>query len=287
MRIFSINNLILLPPAFPFDVGINTYLAFNRSQSPISTNMDDNLDKEKEKGIDTTATLTADEAFFVTFTEPFDSENPKDWPTLRKWAATGVLSSTGFNRIMVSTIMAPALPTIALELHMSNVESVMAMSVYLLATAFGPLLIGPLSEIYGRKPVLHTTNIWFLIWNIVCGFAHNKGVLISARLLAGFGASAIYALGGGVLGDVWRPEQRGRSLGLYMLIPLLAAAIGPIVGGFITVTTTWRVRKQHSLSLNPITPYFSPSALCYHLCSGCSPFLLNWELFLSFLPEIC
>jgi MFS family permease len=101
---------------------------------------------------------------------------------------------------MVSTIMAPALPTIARELHMSNVESVMAMSVYLLASAFGPLLIGPMSEVFGRKPVLHITNVWFLIWNIVCGFANSKGLLIAARLLAGLGASAIYALGSGVLG---------------------------------------------------------------------------------------
>lgn len=123
---------------------------------------------------------------------------------------------------------------------MSNTEAVMAMSVYLLATAFGPLVIGPLSEVYGRKPVLHATNIWFLVWNIVCGFSRNKAELLAARFLAGFGASAIYALGGGVLGDVWRPEQRGRSLGLYLLIPLLGAAVGPILGGFIIESTTWR-----------------------------------------------
>ena len=193
-----------------------------------------------EKGESTLATPTPNEAFLVTFAAPIDSENPKDWPSLRKWTVTGILSATGFNRIMISTIMAPALSTIACELQMSNVESVMAMSVYLLATAFGPLLIGPLSEVYGRRPVLHATNIWFLIWNIACGFAHSKGVLIAARLLAGFGASAIYALAGGVLGDIWRPEHRGRSLGLYILIPLLAAAVGPIIGGFITEGTTWR-----------------------------------------------
>ena len=111
----------------------------------------------------------------VTFTTPHDADDPKDWPTARKWAVTGVLSATGFNRIMVSTIMAPALTTISRDLHMSSVESVMALSVYLLATAFGPLLIGPLSEIYGRKPLLHATNVWFLVWNVVCGFANSGG----------------------------------------------------------------------------------------------------------------
>jgi MFS family permease len=130
---------------------------------------------------------------------------------------------------MVSTIMAPAISTIAQELDMNSAESVMALSIYLLATAFGPLIIGPLSEVYGRAPILHASNVWFLVWNIVCGFAKNKETLIAARFLAGFGASAIYALAGGVLGDIWRPEQRGKSLGIYLLIPLLGAAVGMVV----------------------------------------------------------
>jgi multidrug resistance protein len=186
------------------------------------------------------AASTSDDQYLVNFSAGFDYVDPKDWPSRKKWIVTSVLSVTGFNRIMVSTIMAPALSTIAQEIHMSSTEAVMTMSVYLLATAFGPLVIGPLSEVHGRKPVLHATNIWFLVWNIVCGFSRNKGELLAARLLAGLGASAVYALGGGVLGDVWRPEQRGRSLGLYMLIPLLGAAVGPILGGVIIERTTWR-----------------------------------------------
>jgi MFS family permease len=171
-------------------------------------------------------TTKLEDPYLVTFTPSFDVDTPKDWPSGRKWAVTDVLSATGFNRIMVSTIMAPALTTIAKELDMSSAESVMALSIYLLATAFGPLVIGPLSEVYGRSKVLHTSNMWFLVWNIVCGFANNKETLIAARFLAGFGASSIYALSGGVLTDVWRPEQRGKSLSTYLLIPLLGAAVG-------------------------------------------------------------
>ncbi|KAL2402244.1 putative efflux pump mfs2 [Exophiala dermatitidis] len=178
--------------------------------------------------------------YLVRFDEAFHCGNPQDWSLARKWAVTSVLSVTGFNRILVSTIMAPALSSIAVEFHMNQVESVMGLSAYLLATAFGPLVIGPLSELYGRQPVLHTTNVWFLLWNVVCGFAPNKGVLIAARFLSGFGASAVYVLASGVLGDVWRADQRGRSLGLYNLLPLLAASVGPILGGIITQATTWQ-----------------------------------------------
>ncbi|KAM4060588.1 major facilitator superfamily protein [Hirsutella rhossiliensis] len=176
----------------------------------------------------------------VAFNEPFDASNPKQWPRRRKWAVTNVLSASGFNRILVSTIMAPALPIIASEFDMSSAEAAMALSIYVLATAFGPLFIGPLTEVYGRQVVLHASNIWFLVWNITCGFANSKRFLIAARFLAGFGASSIYALAGGVLGDVWGPEERGQSLGWYLAIPLIAVAAGPILGGVITAHASWR-----------------------------------------------
>ncbi|KAJ9605949.1 hypothetical protein H2200_009798 [Cladophialophora chaetospira] len=187
-----------------------------------------------------TAGTTPEDSFLVGFTGPTDPDDPKAWPKVMKWSITGVLSATGFVRILVSTIMAPALPTIAAELNMNDIESVMAMSVYLLSTAFGPLVIAPLSEVCGRRPVLHATNMWTLVWNLACGFANDKGFLIAARLMAGFGAGAIYVLAGGVLGDIWRPEQRGTSLGLYAFVPLLGAAVGPIIGGVVAQNTTWR-----------------------------------------------
>lgn len=187
-----------------------------------------------------TSTKDITDPFLVTFNGPLDPEDPKNWPKSKKWAVTDVLSATGFNRIMVSTIMAPGPGAIATEFHMNSAESVMAMSVYLLAAALGPLLLGPLSEVYGRRPVLHASNLWFLVWNLAGGFAPSKALLAAARFLAGFGAPSIYALAGGVLGDVWRPEERGTSLAMYLLVPLLGSAVGPIVGGFMAARTTRR-----------------------------------------------
>jgi hypothetical protein len=175
---------------------------------------------------DTVLPTKTDDPYLVIFDERHDSANPRHWSRTKKWAVTDVLSATGFNRIMVSTIMAPALPLIARELNMSSTESTMSLSIYLLATAFGPLFIGPLSEVYGRSVVLHASNVWFLVWNIVCGFANTGGVLIAARFMAGFGASSIYALAGGVMSDLWSAEERGKTLGIYLLIPLTGSAVG-------------------------------------------------------------
>jgi len=172
--------------------------------------------------------------------EPSAAIDPLDWPVSQKWIVTAALSVTGFNRIMVSTIMAPALPTISRELNLGSVQTVMALSIYVLATAFSPLLIGPLSEVYGRAVPMHASNMWFLIFNVLCGFAPNGATLIAGRFLAGLGAGAIYPLAAGVLGDLWPPERRGVSLSVYLLIPLLGAAVGPIIGGFVEQYSTWR-----------------------------------------------
>ena len=64
--------------------------------------------------------------------------------------------------------------------------------------------------------------------------------MIAFRFLAGLGGSAPLAVGGGVMADCWRPEERGRALSIYSLAPLLGPAIGPIAGGFITENTSWR-----------------------------------------------
>lgn len=100
------------------------------------TQNDHSLSKDPEKA----ATDTAEpNDLLVTFSES-DPGNPKDWNKSRKWTVTAVLSATGFTRIMISTMMAPALGTIAAEFNLNSVEANMALSVYLLATAFGPLV---------------------------------------------------------------------------------------------------------------------------------------------------
>lgn len=183
-------------------------------------------DAEKDDSARAQPSVVSDDPFLVTFSSDGAPKNPKDLSLTVKYLLTFVLSATGFNRILVSTIMAPALEPIRNDLSMSRAEAAMSMSIYLLATAFGPLVIGPLSEIYGRSVILHSTNVWFLVWNLVCGFSHTKETLIASRFLGGFGASAVYALAGGVLSDVWRADERGKSLAWYSLVPLIGAAVG-------------------------------------------------------------
>ena len=170
-----------------------------------------------------------------------DPENPKNWKMSRKWAATFVVSSFTFISPVASSMVAPALPQMAKDLGVHNeVESQMMLSIFLLAYAIGPLFLGPLSEVYGRVPVLQLANLFFLIFNLVCGFAKNSSQMLVFRFFAGIGGSAPLAIGGGILADCFHPEQRGKAIAIYSLAPLIGPAAGPIAGGFISENTTWR-----------------------------------------------
>lgn len=92
-------------------------------------------------------------------------------------------------------MVAPALPTIAQEFGIHNeVESQLVLSIFLLAYAIGPLLLGPLSEIYGRTIVLQLANLFYLVFNIACGVSQSKTQLTAFRFLAGLGGSAPLAV---------------------------------------------------------------------------------------------
>lgn len=98
--------------------------------------------------------------------------------------------------------MAPALSSIGHDLHMGYAETNLALSIFVFAFAVGPLVMGPLSEVYGRRPIWLYGSIWYIIWNTLCGFARNKLLMIVARLLGGFGASGEYAVSSEVVEGV-------------------------------------------------------------------------------------
>lgn len=113
-------------------------------------------------------------------------------------------------------------------------------SLILIGVGFGPLLLAPLSEIYGRRLAILAGSAVFIIWNTACGVAQSLGQMLAFRLLAGFGACTADAIAGGVMADLWLPHQRGRAFAVYMAAPLLGPGIGPIIGAYIATGISWR-----------------------------------------------
>ncbi|QDS73635.1 hypothetical protein FKW77_002205 [Venturia effusa] len=183
----------------------------------------------------------SDEVKFVTWDSPFDPENPKDWPRLKKWRITIIISLFAFTAPMSSSMSAPALDVISKELSIpTGLQTNLIMSIFLLAYSLGPFIFSPCSEIWGRKRILQTGNAVFLVFNFACGFSRTDSQLVVFRFLAGVGGSASVGIGSGVLSDCWGVENRGQAMSIYQLAPVMGPVIAPIIGAYIAQYTTWR-----------------------------------------------
>ncbi|KAJ4286523.1 hypothetical protein N0V90_013223 [Kalmusia sp. IMI 367209] len=194
-----------------------------------------------EKSTTAKADSTPRDPKLVTWEGPDDPDNPKNWPKKKKWTTMILVSLFTLLSPVSSTMIAPALDAISIDLHIGQeFASQISLSIFILAYAVGPLFLGPLSETYGRAIVLQLANLFYLAFNIGCGFCKTEGQLIAFRFLSGLGGSVPVAIGAGVLGDCFHTEERGMAMAVFGLAPLLGPAIGPIIGGFITENTTWR-----------------------------------------------
>lgn len=114
------------------------------------------------------------------------------------------------------------------------------LSIYVLGYAVGPLLISPLSELFGRVPLYHFCNILFSICTILCGRTTSLRSLAVARLFAGIGGSSVFALAPSSIADMFPKEERGAVLALVALGYNLGPSVSPTAGSYINAIRSWR-----------------------------------------------
>lgn len=154
---------------------------------------------------------------------------------------TLIVSSFSILSPFSCTTIAPAQNVISQELGITDpIIAEIALSIFILGMGFGPIILGPLSEVYGRYPILIAGNLFFLAWNMGCGFAATEVQLIVCRLFTGLGSSAAIAISSGLSSDIWRPEERATVMAIANLGPLIGPALGPVAGGYITQNFSWR-----------------------------------------------
>ena len=134
----------------------------------------------------------------------------------------------------------PALPAIARALDTDSAGVQLTLSVYLLGFGAGQLLVGPLSDRFGRRPVMLWGMLVFLLASVVCALADSIATLVAARLLQAFGACAGPVLGRAVVRDIYGPSESARMLSHVSTATALAPLLAPLFGGWLTAAWGWR-----------------------------------------------
>ncbi|KAK4099422.1 MFS general substrate transporter [Parathielavia hyrcaniae] len=172
---------------------------------------------------------------------PDDPTNPMNWTMRKKWSNIAVLSVLTLITPLGSSMFAPGIPRILVEFNeTSSITATFILSVYILGFAFGPLVVAPMSEIYGRSLLYNIGNVFFTIFTVGTALSNSIGMMMAMRFLMGVAGSVPITIGSGSIADMMPVEMRGRAMAAWALGPLLGPCIGPVAGGYLIRAAGWR-----------------------------------------------
>lgn len=153
--------------------------------------------------------------------------------------AVSVMFAT-FMEVLDTTVVNVSLPHIAGNLSATIDESTWVLTSYLVANAIVLPLTGWLASYFGRKRLLMTSVAGFTLSSLLCGLAPNLPTLVAFRLMQGFTGGAMQPLSQAVLLEAFPPHERGKAMGFWGLGIVVAPILGPVLGGWLTDTYSWR-----------------------------------------------
>ena len=138
-------------------------------------------------------------------------------------------------------ILTPTLPAVALDLAVSAGPVQLTITLFVVGLAAGQLLYGPLSDRFGRRPVLLAGLLIYTLGSVAAAMAPGLPTLLGARVLQALGACSGMVLGRAMGRDNAPPEQAGRQLAMLNLCITIAPALAPMLGNQLSVYTSWRM----------------------------------------------
>ncbi|KAM0748673.1 MFS polyamine transporter [Meredithblackwellia eburnea MCA 4105] len=188
----------------------------------------------------------------VTF-EPGTGEDPREFSNSKKWFVTLSASSLCLAVALGSSIVTGDLQGPVATLHSSQEIINLSVALFVAAFGIGPLLLAPLSEVLGRKPIYIVSMFGYFIFTLPSALAKNSATLVVCRLIAGLFASAPMCNVGGSIGDIWKIEDRGVPMAIFSGTIFLGPCLGPMIGGWIGQKAGWRYLYWVLFALTGVT----------------------------------
>src|SRR5439155_12368228 len=235
------------------------------------------------------------------------------WMTIKPAPSLVLLSAVTALGFCALHMVVPALPLLVQVFDESPARVQLVLTLYLAGIAAGQLVYGPLSDRFGRRPVLLAGLAVFVAGTVLCGLAGSLAILIFGRVLEACGACAGIVLARAIIRDVYEREAAARGLALVMMVMSFAPAISPAVGAYLAEWLDWRAifvllgvagaivlvataarlretnRHRVRLDLNGMAGSYavllrSPAFLGFALCGACTS--ASWFTFIASAPYL-
>ncbi|KAI4647303.1 uncharacterized protein J4E79_010456 [Alternaria viburni] len=181
-----------------------------------------------------------EQPYLVTWDGDADPENPRSMGKLRRWLIVLICASSSLCVTCTSSLYTSTYSQLEPEFGASRLVCTLGLSMFVAGLGAGPMILSPLSEFYGRRPIYICSFTFFLIWMIPCAVAQNIQTMLVARFLDGLAGSAFLSVAGGTVGDMFGKHELSAPMMVYTASPFVGPEVGPLIGGFIVENTTWR-----------------------------------------------
>ncbi|MGR5064993.1 multidrug effflux MFS transporter [Photobacterium sp. DNB22_13_2] len=154
----------------------------------------------------------------------------------------------------------PALPQMVNVFNTDQSMVNLTLSSYFITYAVGLLFWGPLSEKFGRKPILFVGISGYIVASILCAMAGSIEQLIGARILQAFAGSAITVVATAIVKDLFDGREREKIMATIMSLVIIAPMVAPVLGAFLLKIASWRMMF---VTLAAFGVFASLLAFCY------------------------
>ncbi|KAL8378553.1 hypothetical protein RB599_008390 [Gaeumannomyces hyphopodioides] len=182
------------------------------------------------------------------------SDNPRSWPLpYRGWVIFCVSFST-WVVVLYSTSYTAAIPLLMAEFGVhSTTIATLGVTSYLMGLAVGSIVMAPLSELYGRRPLYICCMSVFTLLVIPTGVATSLWGIIVVRFFGAFFGAVMISLATGTIVDISNEEYRALCMSLFSIAPFNGPITGPVIGGFVSQFLGWRWNHWLALILAGLT----------------------------------
>jgi EmrB/QacA subfamily drug resistance transporter len=173
-----------------------------------------------------------------------------------RWVLAATVLGSGI-AFLEATVVNVALPHIGEDLEAELAGLQWTLNGYLLTLAALILLGGSLGDRYGRRRVFEVGVIWFTVASLLCAAAPTVELLVVARILQGVGGALLTPGSLAIIESSFQPADRARAIGAWSALSGVAAAVGPLVGGYLVDAVTWRAIFLLNVPLGALVVYLS------------------------------